>query len=66
MIELLTVTEVSEILKTHPKTVWRLIRAKRLQAIDIGVGRQNRYRIRQVDLDGFLKGTGDAQRETLK
>jgi excisionase family DNA binding protein len=52
---LLTVTEVSKILKIHTKTVWRLIRAKRLRAIDIGVGRQLRYRIRREDLDDFLK-----------
>lgn len=64
---LLTITEVKGMLQVSRKTVEKYIhigldcgdgKKLKLRVIDIGVGKQTRYRIRQEDLDDFLKGAG--------
>jgi excisionase family DNA binding protein len=46
---LLTVKEVSKILKTNPTTVYKLIKANKLPALKLGS-----LKVRQVSLDAFL------------
>lgn len=47
---LYTVKEVSEIIKTNPSYVYRLIRCGRLPAIKLGA-----YKVRSEALDAFLR-----------
>ena len=53
MPELLTVSEVAQLMKVTPQTVLRWIYTKRLQAYKAG----GQWRIRPVDLQLFLKGS---------
>lgn len=55
---LLTTTEVAKILHVHRGKISPLIRAGRLKAIDLRVGRQRPvYRIRPEDLDAFIENS---------
>lgn len=49
---LLTVAEVSDVLRVSNMTVYRLIKAGQLGAIRVG----KNYRIRQSDLETYLEG----------
>ena len=49
MDRLLTIKEVSKILKTNPTTVYRLVKANKLPALKLGS-----LKVRQVSLDAFL------------
>jgi excisionase family DNA binding protein len=51
--ELLTVDEVTRILKVHEETVRRWIRSGELPALLLGSARGG-YRVRQTDLDRFI------------
>lgn len=59
-LELLTVREVADSMRVSKMTVYRLIRAGALPAIQVG----KHFRIRTVDLDRYLEaqtyGRGDA------
>ena len=64
---LLTVKEAADILRVKSKHIRKLVKTNQLKAINVGAGKQIRYRIRQADLDDFLKGagggtTGDTQK----
>ena len=63
---LLTIKEVCEILIIDRKTLRKHIYAGRLKTLNVGSESTPRYRIRQEDLDDFLKGKGDATGGTLK
>jgi excisionase family DNA binding protein len=53
---LLTVNEVAALLRCSVRNVRRLIRAKALAAISVGVGRQRvMWRIRHTDLDDYMR-----------
>lgn len=62
--KLLTVKEVAEYLRKHPRTIRRWIEAKKLKAQPIpGRGRiGTEYLIKKSDLDTFLKD----QQDTVK
>ncbi len=49
---LMTVAEVSDVLRVSNMTVYRLIKAGQLGAIRVG----KNYRIRQSDLETYLEG----------
>ena len=53
MQELLTVSEVAQLMKVTPQTVLQWIYTKRLKAYKAG----GQWRIRQEDLQLFLKGS---------
>ncbi|NSW83137.1 MAG: helix-turn-helix domain-containing protein [Syntrophothermus sp.] len=55
------VKDVARILKIHPRSVYRLIEEQGLPAVNLGVGRRPRYRIRKEDLEMWL--AAKAQRE---
>jgi excisionase family DNA binding protein len=48
--QLLTVSEVAEMLRVSDMTVYRLIKAGELRALQIGKS----YRLREEDVDAFL------------
>jgi excisionase family DNA binding protein len=50
----LTTAEVADRLNVSRTQVVALIRAKKLRAIDVGVGSRPEYRIAPADLDAFL------------
>ncbi len=47
-----TVNEVAEILRVHPRTVHRMIKAGELDAFTI---REREYRIKQSALDAYMR-----------
>lgn len=50
--EYLTIKQVGEILKVHPRTVNRLIEEGLLIAKDIGMGKERKiYRVKRSDID---------------
>ena len=59
-----SIKEFAELLKMHPKTIWRGIRYGRIQAFRVGQGKRAAYRIpasettrmAMFDLNEFLKG----------
>ena len=64
---LLTTTEAMDILNISYKTLLKHIHTGQLKVSNIGTKSLPRYRIRQADLDEFLKGagggtTGDTQK----
>ena len=64
---LLTIREVANILKLNRRTIFRYIKDGKLKAQKIGDAANSHYRIKQADLDDFLKGagggtTGDTQK----
>lgn len=60
---LLTPNEVKEKLNVCYKTVIKYIRTGKLNASNIGTLERPRYRIKQEDLDDFLKGASGELRE---
>jgi len=52
--ELLTVEEVTRVLKVHEETVRRWIRSRELPALLLGSARGG-YRVRRADLDQFIE-----------
>ena len=59
--KLLTVEEVADILRVSYRTVVRYIESGRLVASKIGV-----WRIKQSDLDNFLRQTSNVKRKKKK
>jgi len=53
-VQLLTVKQVSEILRLKPDTVRKKIRAGELQAIQLGSGRSSHLRIDQAVLTEYI------------
>ena len=50
-----TVDEVAEILKVHPRTVYRSLEAGTIHGFKIGAS----WRITQEALDAFMRGDGE-------
>jgi excisionase family DNA binding protein len=57
-----TLAEAAAFLKCHPKTVERLIKAKKMKASKVG----REWRIRQEDLDRFLEEQSNIELEQRK
>ena len=55
--ELYTVNECAKLLNSSDKTIRRLIRKGKLQALDIGAGSRNVYRIPASELERFVEET---------
>lgn len=53
--EILTVPEVADVLRVSEMTVYRLIKAKHLQAVNAGV---RRYVVSREELDRFIRNGG--------
>lgn len=57
---LLSINTAAERLDVSPKTVYRLIYAKKLPIHNIGLGKkQPRVRIAESDLDAYIDGTAE-------
>jgi excisionase family DNA binding protein len=54
--QLLSVGHAASLLAVHPRTVWRLIRMRRLRSVMVGSSR----RVRMDDLTAFVDGGRDA------
>lgn len=54
MTDVLTVDQVAKELQVNPKTVYQLIRDKRLKATNIGTEKRANWRINRKDLNDFL------------
>ncbi len=64
MQEILTVEQVAQELQVNVKTVYQLIKSKRLKAANIGTSRKANWRIERKDLNDFLAhGKADLSRE---
>jgi len=59
MKEVMTATEVAEILRVHPYTVTSLIRSGKLKAFKVS----NRYRIRREELEEFMNVRSEETRK---
>lgn len=54
--EMLSPREVSEEIKLHINTVYRIIQTGQLKAYDLSIGsRKTYYRIKRVDLENYLE-----------
>mgnify|MGYP002641584489 CR=1 FL=1 len=56
MAPLLTLREVSGLLKVHHKTVYEWIYAGRLPAVNLGTDERASWRIQEDDLKSFIEG----------
>lgn len=54
----MTVREVSEYLRVHPTTVYRLVKNGRLPGFKVG----DRWRFQQAEIDSWLRQGGGSQR----
>lgn len=54
MADILTVEQVAQELQVNVKTVYQLIKSKRLKATNIGTSRKINWRIERKDLNDFL------------
>jgi excisionase family DNA binding protein len=57
--DLLTLEEAAAYLRVHSMTMYRLLRSSRLPGVKVG----NRWRIRRVDLETYVRGVMQAPRQ---
>lgn len=55
--------DVARLLKTHVRSVYRMIEREGLPAINIGTGARKRYRIRKSDLEAWLEARTRRKKE---
>jgi excisionase family DNA binding protein len=55
MSSMFSIPQAAKILKMHRTRIWRLVKEKRIEALEVPGGSRSEYRITQEAIDKFLK-----------